>query len=163
MTGALSLRRRGAVFVLDGSPSAASLRTGRRMRSAEITVDGRTVEVHVDDHRHWTCPGGVTVDGVLRLAAPDDDPRGSRIAPDGEPVGWVMGRERGCFTASVVRGGARIDLRLPRRGGPQVEIVPTGSWPDLELVALAAAFALLARRRAERLRAMAIAGAMGHG
>ncbi|WP_152628206.1 hypothetical protein [Streptacidiphilus neutrinimicus] len=153
-TRTLNLRRRGAVFVLDDSAAAASLRPGRRMRSAEICVDGRTVEVRVNDHR----PSGVSIDGLLRL-----DPRGSRVAPEGEPVGWTMGRERGCYAASVVRGEDRIDLRLPRRGGPRVEIVLTGTWPDLELVALAASFALLARRRAARLRAMAVAGAMGHG
>jgi hypothetical protein len=150
----MNLRKRGAVFILDDSPSAASLRPGRRMRSGEITADGRTVVVRVNDHR----PSGVVVDGLLRL-----DPRGSHIAPGSEPVAWSMGRERGCFAASVLRGADRIDLRLARRGGTHVEIVPSGTWPDLELVALAASFALLARRRTARLTAMAVAGAIGHG
>jgi hypothetical protein len=159
MTGTLELRKHGAVFVLDGSPSAAALRPRRGMRSAEITVDGRTVdgrtvEVAVTDHR----PCGVaTTDGLLRL-----DPRGGRT-PTGGPVLWSIERDRGVHVGSVVRGADRIELRLPRMCGRQVEISATGLWPDLELIALAGSFALIAWRRNARVRAMAVAGAIGHG
>ncbi|WP_042387120.1 hypothetical protein [Streptacidiphilus melanogenes] len=154
MTGTLNLRKRGPAFVLDDSPSVASLRPRRRMRRAEITVDGRTVEAVITGHRVV----GVTVEGLLRL-----EPSGSRLPSDSGPVAWTTDRHRGFYLGSVVRGGDRIDLRLPRLGGRRVEIAPAGVWPDLELVSLAASFVLLARRRQDRLRAMAVAGATGHG
>ncbi|MEY9877786.1 hypothetical protein ABH931_007310 [Streptacidiphilus sp. MAP12-33] len=158
MTTALELRKRGAVFVLDGSPSAASLRPHRGLRGAEITVDGRTVAIGPTDHR--PC-GVVTADGLLRL-----HPQDGRT-PAGEPVAWSLRPERGSYRAAVVRAGQgdddRIDLRLPRLGGRVVEISVSGAWADLELLVLAASFALLARRRGDRVRAAIVAGAIGHG
>ncbi|RAG81940.1 hypothetical protein DN069_30180 [Streptacidiphilus pinicola] len=153
MTSILNLRKHGTLFVLDDSPSAASVRPHRRMRQAQITVDGRTVEATVSGHQ----PVGVEVAGLLRL-----DPSGTHLPGGGGPVTWTMERHRGAYRGSVVRGADRIELRLTRRGGKHVEITPSGVWPDLELVALAASLVLLSRRRHDRLRAMAIAGAGSH-
>jgi hypothetical protein len=145
----LTMRKMRGVYVLNGHD--AQLQTGWTMRRGEIRVDGRVWTVTpTDRHRIGVCAHaehGVAV----RL-----DPRQSHVPGPGGPVRWEAGRNR----AVLARDGNRISVRTGRRSA-RIEV--TGSWPELELVALTACFALMTRRRLRTLTIIAIVGATGHG
>ncbi|MGA8114253.1 MAG: hypothetical protein WCA46_11370 [Actinocatenispora sp.] len=157
MTTTMKLRKHGGALVLDGPGTAASLTTDRVMRRGTITVNGAALPVEVNDR--WR--SGVTVGGgspVLRL-----DPRQAYVPGGAEPVSWEVSRGLRGYGAAVSRAHDRIELWLPRFHGKSVRVSVTGNWAHLELVALAACFGLLARRRGDSLQAVAVSGAIGHG
>ncbi|WP_329168047.1 hypothetical protein OG709_28300 [Streptomyces sp. NBC_01267] len=157
MPPTLTLTKSHGSYVLEGTAGDASLETGKSMRRGEITVSGRTLPVEVNNPRRT----GITVGGsspVLRL-----DHQDSFLPGSGKAVQWELSRSFRGYRAAVVSGGDRIDLWLPKFHGKSVEVKVDGDWDQLELVALSACFAVLSRRRGDAFRAMAVAGATGHG
>lgn len=147
--------KRSGAYVFDADAGTqASLRTGLTKRHGTITVGGEKLEAKINDHRRT----GVTVErggtAVMRL-----DPEGSFL-PGGEPAGWQVLRGLGGYSATLTGGSGRIEFQLSRYG-KTVELSADGSWPQFELVALTACFALLTRRRSDNARTAAVTG--GHG
>lgn len=158
MATTMTLTKRDGALYLEGSDGTASLEPGTTMRRGKIVLDGKTLPIEVNNPLRT----GITVGGdqpVLRL-----DPQDGFVPGSSAPTQWQVSREKGRYSGTLTRGGDRIDLSVQRFHGKSVEVSVTGDWEQLELVALSACFALLARRRGDALRGAAVASASaGHG
>ncbi|MEO3922340.1 hypothetical protein ABGB07_00440 [Micromonosporaceae bacterium B7E4] len=146
------MRRRSGGYVLDGH--AGALRTGVSMRCGEIRTGGGSYQLDVTDFHRCGVVARVGQRPVVRL-----HPDGCQVPGPGGPARWSPHRGGGV----LVRDGGRIEVRQAGRPGAPVRVEVTGPWPELELVALTACFAVLTRRRKRILTIMAIVGATGHG
>ncbi|MGK5741162.1 hypothetical protein [Micromonospora sp. URMC 103] len=150
----LTVRKRGGTFVLDGAGGAsARLRTGWTWRRGEIDTGGGVWHVEPTDPRIGVAARASHGAAVLL------DPRRSELPGPGGEVRWRPGRHHG----ELVRDGKRLTVRLSARPRGPIRVDVTGSWADLELVALTACFALMTRRRRRTIMAMTVAGAIGNG
>ncbi|OEV09273.1 hypothetical protein [Streptomyces nanshensis] len=150
------LTKRGRAFALEGIGDAATLETGGSMRRGKITVNGDTLPVEVNHPRRLGITVGDGKDPIMRLT-----PGQSQVPGSTQPAHWDVSRSFRGYRAVLTRGEARIEFSLPKLRGKSVDVSVTGEWAYLELVALAACFALLARRRGDTLRAVAVATASG--
>ncbi|MFG1839606.1 hypothetical protein [Micromonospora sp. NPDC049175] len=143
---ALTLRKQDGAFVLDSGP-CASLRTGWTWRCGEIrTGTGRWTVEPADRRRIGFIARGEH--GVaVRL-----DPSRSHVPGPGGVARWSPGRGGG----ELVRDGHRIAVRLSRRSSGPIRVDVTGEWAEVELVVLAACFALMSQRRRRMLIMMAV-------
>jgi hypothetical protein len=152
------LVKQGGAYVLDGTGTRASLTTGFTMRRGRVTVEGR--ELPIETNNPWR--SGVTLgDGsapVVRL-----DPEGSWVPGEAGrlPVRWETGRARRGYSGRLTGESGVIEVWLPRRGAVP-EVTVNGAWPRLELVVLAASFAMLTQRRRDAFRAATIASVSHH-
>ncbi len=148
MTGRFVTRTRdGFVF------GDARLSTGWTWRRGQIHRAGRVWTVSPTDP-HRTGVTLLTGSGeAIRL-----HPRDSHVPGSGGQARWLPGRR----TGRLSRDGQQLTLRLPAFGRGPVHLDVTGTWPELDLVALTAVFALMTRRRLLALRIIAVAGATGH-
>jgi len=157
----LTLRHGSGGLVIRGlGEPTAVLHPSASMRRGKIKTSAGTLPIEVNDP--WRSGATLTGTGgrpILRL-----DPRASSLPDSRQPAQWQVRRGWGGYSATLSRGGDRIELRLPRLHGKGVQLQVTGRWgTQLELILLAACFALLARRRGDTFRAMAVVGATGHG
>ena len=156
---------------------------GAIVAGMNLTIDksGRTYHLRTDDGRevgdfrgHWSLFGGSLHAGERSwdihatdrghcgmIVGPDADPL-VRLHPDQSvlpsgPATWQLTRRRGRYRAILRRGNDVLSLQL-RHG--HVDIEATGPWAPVEV--LAAGFAILARRRHDRLAAAAVAVAISH-
>ncbi|GIG88655.1 hypothetical protein [Plantactinospora endophytica] len=149
---ALRLRRKAGAYHLEGY--SATLRTGGSMRRGEIRTGAGGFQLDVTDARRCGVVARIGGRPVLRL-----HPDGCQLPGPGGPARWSPSRGGGV----LVREGGRIEVHQAGRPGAPVRVEVTGSWPELELVALAACFATLSRRRRRILLTVAILGATGNG
>jgi hypothetical protein len=152
------MRKRHGRYVLDGLGTAsATLRTRGGMRRGTVALAGGTAALPVTVNDFWC--SGVTLGppdaAIVRLAP------GRAFAPGG-PVEWRMERTFRGHVATVGRGTDRISVRQAAFFGARIEIEVIGDWARLDLVALSACFAVMSRRRGQRLRTLAVVGAIGH-
>ncbi|MFG1921024.1 hypothetical protein [Cryptosporangium sp. NPDC048952] len=124
----------------------STVQLGRSPRHGSISLAGRTWPVSVSSFRRLAVSAGAVQLG----------PSGA-VLPDG-PAGWEVTRR----SVSVVRNGARIDVREEGFLRKSTSVEVTGEWAHRDLVAMTAAFALLARQRRRRM-IMIMAAANSHG
>ncbi|MEU0132167.1 MULTISPECIES: hypothetical protein [unclassified Streptomyces] len=157
MATTLTLDKRDGAFVLDGvGTPKASLEFGRGMRTGTITVAGKQLPVASSGKVRETVTVGAGTP-VVRLS-----PDTSYVGNPAATAEWSFSRGfRDGYHATLTRGKHRLDFALPRMKGKSVEVTVTGSWDDLELVALTGCFALLASRRGDAYRTITVVGAIG--
>ncbi|EXG79839.1 hypothetical protein [Cryptosporangium arvum] len=136
------LTKHRRTYTLDGS----RVELWRSLRRGSLIIDDVVVPVEVTSFRRLAVSAG-----AVRLG-----PSGAML-PDG-PAGWEVTRR----SVSVVRDGARIDVREEGFLRKTTTVDVTGEWADRELIVLTAAFALLARQRRRRM-IMIVAAASNHG
>jgi hypothetical protein len=150
----LILHRRRRAWRFEGTDRDAWLRTWHGMHHGEIQVADRSWSVGVTDRRRIGVVARTGDRPVVLL-----DPRQARVPGPGGPVRWAPHWHHG----SLTRDAARIHVQLSAWPRGRIRIDVTGAWPELELVALTAAFALLTRRHRRMVMMMVVAGAIGHG
>jgi hypothetical protein len=149
----LTVSKQGGDMVLEGA-GPASLDTSMTMRKGTISADGESIPVHAHNHVRSEVTAGDDKAPLIRLA-----PGGSEVP--GGAADWTLDKERGEFVGVLSRGDARMELRMSRMKGSTIEVTVNGEWDRLEAVVLTASFAMLARRRGEKMRAVAISGGPG--
>ncbi|MFG2676344.1 hypothetical protein ACPXCP_34725 [Streptomyces sp. DT20] len=140
----LSLHKQGGTFVIDGlgSPTAA-LEFDRGMRTGTVTSGGRALPIAATGRLRTRVTAGEPA--ILCLDGPE-----AFVPGGGAPVEWRTSKpHRGRYHATLVRGSDLIDFSLAKSDGKSVRIEVSGSWDQLELIALAGSFALLSRRRGD--------------
>ncbi|MFD7863031.1 hypothetical protein [Streptomyces sp. NPDC057682] len=154
----LRLRKKGGAFVVDGlGKPTGTLKFDRGMRTGTVTVGGRALPIAATGRRR------------TRVTAADPailclDGGGAFVPGGGAPVEWRMSPPgKGPYRATLVRGSDTIDFSLAKSDGKSVRIDVTGTWDDLELLALAGSFALLSRRRGDTYLKMAFVAVISGG
>ena len=145
------IRKQRGRYVARGPAGAtpASVRTHWAMWHAEIRVGDATWPVRVTDRGHRGIVVGAGDGPVVRL---HND--WSHIPGGSAPVRWSGGHRGGVLRL----GDARVSVS---QRGRLVEVV--GDWPCLELLVMAAAFAVMTRHRQRQLAILAIVAATSHG
>jgi hypothetical protein len=159
----LHLRKDRRTLILDGTGTPASMTTNRPLRRGTLTVAGTDFAIQADGPRRWGCTVGPAERPLLHLGRDRTTgiPAASSASPE-ENASWRIRRGWHGYRGILTRGADRIEVLVPRFRGRSAEVTVTGSWPDLPLLALAACFAVLSRRRGDTYFAMVIA-ASTHG
>lgn len=152
----MELTKHRRTYTLGG----ARLQLGRSLRHGSIDTAGTTWPVEVVSFRKLAVTTGAGAPGDTVTGGAGGTvtlcPSGA-VLPDG-PARWEVSRK----SVSVVRNGARIDVREEGHFRKTTTVEVTGAWADRDLVVLTAAFALLARQRRRRM-IMMMAAANNHG
>ncbi|MEV0569256.1 hypothetical protein [Dactylosporangium sp. NPDC050588] len=151
---ALTLSRdnaRGA-YILTGPDGTVlgSLAADRRFRHGETVSAAGSVAVHSGGLRRRSACAGDEDAPVLRL-----DPDGS-VVPGLPGARWEVTRDRSRFTGTLSAAGVSVVVTVPAGGNGPLDADVRGDVPGWDLVVLTAAFALLARRRADTMLTAAL-------
>ena len=142
--------RGGYTLIEDGGSACGSLVVDRRLRHGETVTTSGTVAVHGQGIRRRVIWAGAEGAPLVRLEVP------TAILPGRRDARWEIGRDRHRYLATLATADATIRLTLPAGGRGPAQIETSGEWPERDLVILTAAFAVLARRRANTILTAAL-------
>lgn len=154
----LKLHKRRGRYVLDGlgTTATATLRARGGMRHGEVSTPAGALPISVNDFFRTGATLGPGHAALIRLD-------GNSAYVGGTPVRWSSGPTFRRYYGTVSRGADRITVSQPAFVGRPIRVEVVGDWPQLELVVLTACFAVMSRRRGDKLRQIAVIGATGHG
>jgi hypothetical protein len=138
-----------------GTPRG-TLRAGRGLVRADATTAEGTWSLRALGRRRLRITAGQPDAPVLVL-----EPPLARWAGTDAPAGWSTPRGFRRYEGVLTRPGGRVAARTSTRAGAPVDVDLVGRHPDL--VVLTVCFALLARRRRDRARALWVAAMTSHG
>ncbi|MFB9441891.1 hypothetical protein Dvina_31395 [Dactylosporangium vinaceum] len=150
-----TITRESGAYVLTGADGAVrgSLAADRRLRRGTITTGAGVVPVESPGLRRRAAWAGPEREPLVRL-----DPERAAI-PGLGGVRWAASRDRGHFYGVLTADGVHVGITMPAGGRGPLLVEAEGDWPGRDLAVLTAAFALLARRRADTMLTAALVSA----
>ena len=142
----LTLTREGNGYLLIGSTEPARLSLDRGCSRGRLDVSHKEYDIVVSGlagREISVVPSGRT-EPVVKIS-----PKTALLPFSGSSSWQIHPRMAGYDATLRVEGVGEIDLDVGHRSSAAVTVVVRGSWPERDLIVLAAAFALLRRRRAD--------------